>query len=81
MYVLEGELAVWEYEGAEQTRGDLVRASVGYFVDRRPGSIHGIEARSSSPTGATLVTWRQGGSGIWRGERGFDRETVAVPYG
>jgi hypothetical protein len=80
-FVLEGEFATWEYESADRLEGDRVVKRAGYFMDRRPGSIHGLEsAEQSSATGAVLLNWREGGSGIWFGEKGFEDETQAVPY-
>jgi hypothetical protein len=79
--VLHGELISWEYESPDQLKGDLVRKGPGYFMDRKPGSIHGVEASEPfSITGAILLTWREGGPGVWFGERGFETETVKVPY-
>ena len=81
-YVVEGELVVWEYESAGQVEGDLIRAKAGFFMDRRPGSIYGVEAgQPRSATGALVLNWREGGPGIWAGERDYETETVAVPFG
>lgn len=79
-YVLEGEFRNCEYESAAQTEGDLIWKKKGYFLDRRPGSIHGSEAGPTSATGCVFINWRDGGSGIWVGERDYDTESVTVPY-
>jgi hypothetical protein len=79
-FVLEGSYCSWEYESAE-AKGDLVWKRAGYFMERQPGSIHGREAvEPASATGAVLLNWRVGGSGVWFGERNFDTETVEIPY-
>jgi hypothetical protein len=78
-FVLCGELPHWEYESADQQKGALVVFKPGYFMHRRPGSIHGLEPGPVSPCGAFTLSWRTGtGTGI--GERNFETETVHVPY-
>lgn len=77
---LAGELPHWEYENAEQRKGDLVVFKPGYFMHRRPGSIHGLEAGPTSRVGALFLLWRTG-VGTEIGETTFDSETVEVPYG
>lgn len=78
-YVLSGELPHWEYESAEQNRGDLVVFREGYFMDRKPGSIHGLERGMSSATGFEVLMWRDG-VGNWVDEPEFAQETADVPY-
>ena len=77
---LWGELPHWEYESADQQQGDLVVFREGYFMHRRPGSLHGLEAGATSPTGVLLLSWRTG-PGTTIGDQGFEEETVHVPYG
>src|SRR5262245_35231300 len=42
-YVLFGELPMREYTSADAERGRPVVFRAGYFMDRRPGSVHGID--------------------------------------
>jgi hypothetical protein len=78
-YVLGGELPHWEYERADQLKVELIVLKEGYFMHRRPGSIHGLEPGPTSPTGIIMLGWRTG-SGTWIGEKNFDTETIVVPY-
>lgn len=78
-YVLGGELPHWEYADASQQRGDLVVFREGFYMDRLPGSLHGLEPGPSSPTGCTILMWRDG-VGNWVDEPEFASETVDVPY-
>jgi uncharacterized cupin superfamily protein len=77
--VLSGELPHWEYEDAETADGELVVFREGYFMDRRPGSIHGNECTSASPTGCVILMWRDG-PGTWLDEPGAAAETIEIPY-
>ena len=52
----------------------------GFFMERRPGSIHGLEPGPTSATGCVLLMWRDG-VGNWLGERQAAHETSDVPYG
>lgn len=78
-YVLWGELPHWEYSSADQQRGDLVIFREGFFMDRRPGSIHGLEPDRASKIGCVLLMWRDG-TGTMINESDFAGETVDVPY-
>jgi quercetin dioxygenase-like cupin family protein len=77
--VVSGELPHWEYEDASQTDGELVIFRQGYFMDRRPGSIHGNECTVTSPTGCVILMWREG-RGNWLDEPDAPQETIEVPY-
>jgi quercetin dioxygenase-like cupin family protein len=77
--VLSGELPHWEYEDAAQADGELVVFREGYFMDRRPGSIHGNECTVTSPTGCVILMWREG-TGNWLDEPNAPQETIEVPY-
>jgi hypothetical protein len=81
VYILEGEYPGWEYSSAEQTRGDLLWKRRHFFMERMPGSIHGVEAGATTSTGAIVLNWRAGGPGVWIGERNYEQESVRVPYG
>ncbi len=78
-FTLSGELPHWEYANAEQQQGDLIVFREGYFMHRRPGSLHGLEPGPTSPTGCVVLMWRSG-PGTWMDEPGFADETVDVPY-
>jgi hypothetical protein len=78
-FMISGELPHWEYQNAEQQVGDLVIVRPMYFLDRSPGSIHGLEPGPTSPTGCILLQWRQG-VGNWVNEPEFASETIEVPY-
>ena len=77
--VLAGELPHWEYRDADQAQGDLVVFREGFYMDRRPGSIHGNECTVTSPTGCVLLMWRDG-PGTWLDEPAAATETIDVPY-
>lgn len=77
-YVLDGELPHWEYASADAP-GEIVRFREGFFMDRRPGSIHGLEPGPASAVGCTLLMWRDG-TGTMVDEPDFDEQTVDVPY-
>ena len=78
-YVLAGELAIREYDDAEDERGALVPFRSGYFYRRLPGSVHGVDpARTVGGTGFEILEWRSGpGTYLW--EQGAERETVSMP--
>ena len=79
-YVLGGERPVWEYESANQSTGQRVLLREGHWVDRKPGSIHGFEeATATPPFGCLFLVW-QTGPGLLKGERGYEEETVPVPF-
>ncbi len=79
-YVLSGDLPHWEYANAGQIRGEMVRFREGFFMERQPGSLHGLESGTSSATGCVLLMWRDG-VGNWLSEPQAAQETVEVPYG
>ncbi len=59
-YVLSGELPHWEYANGRGAAGEMVLFREGFFMDRRPGSIHGLEPGPVSSIGCTLLMWRDG---------------------
>jgi hypothetical protein len=77
--VLSGEMLTWEYEDAEQREGDLVALKPGFYVERKPESIHGVEP-SISVEVDSLILVRRTGAGTLIGEPGYDEEIVHVPY-
>ncbi len=78
-YVLDGEVPIWEYDSPEQQYGDFLLFREGYYMDRQPGSLHGIEPVATTPIGRTMLCWRDRG-GTYVGEADFDDETETVPY-
>ena len=78
-YVVSGELPHWEYADASEREGAMVVYRSGYFMDRRPGSIHGLELGPTSATGCVLLMWRDG-VGNWLDEPESAEETIEVPY-
>lgn len=78
-FMLAGELPHWEYENKEQQAGARLIVRPGYFLDRSPGSIHGLEPGLTSATGCILLQWREG-VGNWANEPEFADETIEVPY-
>jgi hypothetical protein len=78
-FCLSGGLPGWEYENAEQKKGDPVEMREGYFMYRLPGSIHGQEPGPHSATGALMLIGRNG-TGNNMNEPNFQAETVTVPY-
>lgn len=79
VFVLSGEMFTWEYASADQKSGDLVVMKQGFFMDRQPGSIHGVEEGPASSVGHLILYWRSG-SGTWPGEDRYHEETVEVPF-
>jgi hypothetical protein len=78
-FMLAGELPHWEYRDAEQQQGDLVVVREGWFMERQPGSVHGLEVGPSSETGCVLLQWRTG-VGNYLNEPEAAYETIDVPY-
>jgi uncharacterized cupin superfamily protein len=78
-YVLDGEVPIWEYDSSDQQHGDFLLFRAGYYMDRAPGSLHGIEPVFASAVGRTMLCWRDR-SGTYIGEADFDQETETVSY-
>ena len=78
-YVLSGELPHWEYEDASQKEGELVVFKEGYFMHRKPGSLHGLEPGPVSDTGCLILFWRDG-VGNWLDDPNAAEESPEVPY-
>ncbi len=79
-FVLSGELPHWEYASTSRISGEMVRFREGFFMERGPGSIHGLEPGATSATGCVLLMWRDG-VGNWLSEPEAAEETIEVPYG
>lgn len=78
-FMLAGELPHWEYRSAQDTQGTAVVVRPGWFMERLPGSVHGLEPGPTSQIGA-LILFRQTGSGNWVHSPRYHEETVDVPY-
>jgi hypothetical protein len=76
--VLFGELPMREYASPDDERGRPVVFRQGYYMDRAPGSVHGIDPDVSSAVGFVMLDWRTG-PGTYLLEPGADRETVVLP--
>ena len=78
-FFLEGEFPIWEYESPEDSDGELVILKGGYYLERLPGSIHGIEAEPTSPVGSMVLIWRTD-TGNFVNEPNAKEESIEVPY-
>jgi hypothetical protein len=78
MYVLAGELPHHEWDAPEDVAGHPTRYLPGYFMDRPPGSIHGVGRGRPPQVGRVHLDWRSG-PGVWPGEPGEPEETLTVP--
>jgi len=74
-YHLGGDLPHGEWSGPDDDH-ELVIFREGYFLDRKPGSIHGLD-RMYSDTGAIVLSWRSG-TGNWVDEPDAPTETLNV---
>jgi hypothetical protein len=74
---LGGDLphAEWAEKNADH---EVVVFREGYFLDRKPGSIHGLDALYSD-AGCTIILWRNG-LGNWLDEPNAAEETLEVPF-
>ena len=75
---LTGDLPHGEWPSGEEDH-DLVVFRAGYFLDRRPGSIHGLD-HMCSDSGAIVLSWRSG-VGNWVAEPNAAEETIHIPIG
>jgi hypothetical protein len=75
---LTGDLPHGEW-ASEDDDHELVVFRAGYFLDRRPGSLHGLD-HMYSDSGAIVLSWRSG-VGNWVDEPNADEETVHVKIG
>jgi quercetin dioxygenase-like cupin family protein len=79
-FVFSGDLPHWEYDdGPTQTKGEMVLFRRGWFMDRPPRSIHGIDAAPVSQTGCHLIYWNTGGGCGIRSPLAT-AETLDVPF-
>src|SRR5579871_4952623 len=76
--VLFGELPMREYRSPEDDRGRPVLFRQGFYMDRAPGSVHGIDPERSSSVGFVMLEWRTG-PGTYLAEPRAADETVVLP--
>jgi hypothetical protein len=77
-YVLFGELPMREYASPDQEHGRPVVFKQGYYMDRGPGSVHGLDPAVVSPVGFLMLEWRTG-PGTYLLEEAARHETVVLP--
>lgn len=77
-YVLGGELPMREYASEDDDVGVRVRFHEGCFMDRAPGSVHGLDPSRATVPGFTFLEWRDG-PGTYLHEAGMETETVVLP--
>ncbi len=80
IYVLDGAMPLSEWESAEQQQGERAWWREGYFLYRRPGSIHGAEPGATSATGVTILHFRLGGSADPAGPAFPAEIAVDIPF-
>jgi len=80
-FVLSGELPHWEYASPDdgEAEGKMVVFKPGYFLERKPGSIHGVQAGPVPEIGCLLLHWRNG-IGNEPDDPNFDTESAVVPF-
>ncbi|MBP01670.1 MAG: hypothetical protein CMM25_02510 [Rhodospirillaceae bacterium] len=78
-YQLYGDFPHWEFNTVDDFEGDLYVFKRGLFMNRPPGSLHGLLPEPRSQAGAVILYWNNGG-GTSILEDGFEQETVTVPF-
>ena len=74
---LHGDFPHWEYSGPKQVPGDMVIKRKGFFMDRPPRNVHGIETGPTSETGFISLYWCTGtGTGV----NSPGDENVDIPF-
>ena len=80
MYFLSGgPFPHWDYDSAEQVDGHLINFRADYYMDRRPGSMHGVEIGPFSHVGMLGLNWRSG-TGNYVDEPNFHDESIEIDY-
>jgi len=77
-YHVWGDLPHAEF-ASDADEHELVVFRKGYYMDRRPGSIHGNDFLFSQ-AGSVILCWRNG-TGNWLDEPNAPEETIEVPFG
>lgn len=59
-FVLDGDRRQREYEDGDDVAGQALHLRQGYFYERRPGSVHGLDPSpdDAGATGISILTWR-----------------------
>lgn len=80
-FTLQGELPHWDYRSEDENvgEGELINFVQGYFMDRRPGSIHGLEEGVTTPVGK-LTFFIRSNTGTFVAEPNYHEESVDVPW-
>ncbi|MGI9658652.1 MAG: hypothetical protein ACR2OD_07070 [Gaiellaceae bacterium] len=58
--VLGGELPMAEFVTGAPGPGAAVLFRTGFYMDRAPGCVHGLDPRETSQSGFTILEWRDG---------------------
>ena len=77
-YCLGGELPMREFAGVADEVGDRGLFHEGVFMDRRPGSVHGVDNGRESAVGFTFLEWRSGPK-TYLLEDDIESETIVLP--
>ena len=80
LYVLDGDMPLSEWESVEQQQGERAWWREGFFLYRRPGSIHGAEPGETSVAGVTILHFRLGGSADPGGPAFPEEIEVDIPF-
>lgn len=76
-FVLEGLWPDREYDGLHDEVGEPVPIAKGFFYERQPGSVHGMDPRPQGPgIGVVILEWRTGPGNY--PEPGVEDETVRM---
>lgn len=77
-FVLEGLWPHREYDSVDDEVGVAVPFVKGFFYERQPGSVHGMDPRPQGPgMGFVILEWRSGPGNY--DEPGAEGETVRIP--
>jgi len=74
--VLFGELPMLEYESLDDPSPRRIVLKPGYYLDRRPGSVHGVDHEAPSQVGFMWVEWRIGRSHFQAAEGAAEENVV-----
>ena len=58
--VFDGELPMVEFEQGAPGPGEAVLFRAGFYMDRGPGCLHGLDPERMSASGFTILEWREG---------------------
>ena len=74
--VLFGELTMREYEDMDDTDPQIVTLKQGSYLDRGPGSVHGVDHEVTTPVGFMWIEWRIGRAHYQSAETASDENVV-----